>query len=95
MQTAVIDRLERLDTELTTTKHFDYLYVVRRALDRDMRFKVCVMVDGERFVATTKVGDRVHRGFGPKPSHAVIKLTETMKWAVAKLAVQQNQRMVS
>lgn len=83
------ERLQRLNRELAIerSKDFDYIFAVRR----EHRFKVAVFRNGGNgFVATCKIGGRVHRYNGELPSYAFAKLTRSLEWVASRLDYEKN-----
>jgi len=91
----VPERLERLNRELTKQKRFDHVY----ATHGGFRLRVCVErcdehpkhhVGDRDYLATATFAGRRFSCYGLLPSHAFVRLTEKLSWAIDKFNYQRN-----
>ena len=82
-------RLQKLNTDLAINRSKDYETLF--ATHEDHRFKIAVFRSGGGgFAATCKVGGRVHRYNGTRPSDAYIRLVKSLAWVTSKLDYEKN-----
>ena len=95
----VRERLERLDRELKTekSKRFDHInathtgYTVRICVIRNVETDSHYNNDRD-YEAATEFAGRHYRSYGMMPSHAYIRLTKKLSFAIDRYVFELNHR---
>jgi hypothetical protein len=91
------DRLAQLDRELKDERTKDYDYVWAKRAHDGIRIRICIMRERDNsnpdreFIATTTVGNHVHRAFGDRPSDAYARLIHTVRYGLDWLAARDQE----